>query len=294
MSKNKWLTNLLLGIAFFWLCAVSIAADLSRPAPFHIKINTIESEFNSNVTADPEFKATAVGLYGTFLVTDLAGGKLIAAVNYDYSLYRYEELVFGEEVKLHALSLPISYITSQGGWLHKVNVIPGLYSDLDEVSGEDYAVGVNYQGIYRTSPSTRWVMGAGVNRQFGDSQAFPILGVIYKPNDHFQYALVLPQIKINYTPRQGQTWFFKFGPNGNKWNVESQISEIQTDVDIVTKSVEMAFGSEQSISGNLSALFEVGVAGAREVELEGPLGETFDLDVEADVFITLQLNYRPQ
>lgn len=292
MLRNKGLTKLLLGMAFSWLCTFSIAANLSRPAPFHIRISTIESEFDNDVTANPEFKASEIGLYGTFLAADFAAGKLIASVNYDYSFYRYEELMFGKDIKLHALSFPISYINSQGNWLHKMSVIPGLYSDLDEISSEDYAVGINYQGIYRTSPSTRWVMGAGVNRQFGDSQAFPIVGVIYEPNDHFQYNLVLPQIKINYTPRQGSVWFFKLGPNGNKWNIENQFSE--TDVDIVTRSVEIVFGGEQSISRKLSTLIEVGVAGAREVELEGPLGESFDLDVEADVFITFQLNYRPQ
>ena len=292
MFRDKGLTKLLLGIAFSWLCTFSIAADLSRPAPFHIRINTIESEFDSDVTANPEFKSSEVGLYGTVLATDFAAGKLIVSVNYDYSLYRYEELMFGKDIKLHALSSPISYVGSQGDWLHKMSVIPGIYSDLENISSEDYAVGINYQGIYSASPSTRWVLGAGVNRQFGDSQAFPIVGVIYEPNDYFQYTLVLPQIEISYTPRQDSVWFFKIRPSGNKWNVESQFSE--TDVDIVTKSVEIVFGGEQSISRNLSTLIEVGVAGAREVELEGPLGESFKMDVEADVFMTLQLNYRPQ
>lgn len=280
-----------LGRSFASTPTQSTLPSLTQVAPFKLSVTALPTaEFDEeNIPDDLDFTANELELLGVFAATDLANAKLIFGAEFRYTQYNFDS-DDADNNELYELNLPITYITASNRWTHVARVAPGIHTDFEEVDSEDFTVTALYQATYKSSDQLSWVMGAGVNHQFGEAQAFPIVGAIYRPTDKLLLNLVLPQLEAIYIAKESWLWHLSLAPTGRSWNVQDETSE--KDVDIVTSEFRVSAGTTFAINDTLAIRGTVGSVMNRNLEFTLDSGEAVDLDVEDGSFVSLALEMR--
>lgn len=82
-------------------------------------------------------------------------------------------------------------------WAVAVSARPGLYSDFDEITGDDVSVPVSVVFSYDVNPKLQLMFGA--NFQSGrDIPVLPAIGAVWKPDDKWTVSLILPRPSVSY------------------------------------------------------------------------------------------------
>ena len=124
--------------------------------------------------------------------------KLFTAVSYRYINWQQLPSSFGSSA--HG-------IMWQLGWLHQLShnksllvfVQSGLFSDMKDISGKDYRLGLGVRYHVKHSPTLSTGWGITYARQFFGNQIVPFIDVDYRPNRHWQVSGPFPmKPKIKY------------------------------------------------------------------------------------------------
>ncbi len=82
-------------------------------------------------------------------------------------------------------------------WTLALSARPGLYSDFDDISGDDFSVPVTVFFSYDLNP--RWQFLFGVNFQSGrDIPVLPAIGAVWKPTEQWTISITLPRPNVTY------------------------------------------------------------------------------------------------
>ncbi len=270
---------------------LTAANPLIQPAPFSAAFKSLSSaKFDDDSISNIEFSVNEVKLNGTFSGIKSGDGMFIIGGEFRYTEYQFNSDL-ADDNQLYEIALPMTYITGTSDLRHIVRVAPGIKSDFEDLSGDDITLTAFYQANFVSSATLTWVLGAGVGHQFGESQAFPLMGAIYQPNEEWRFNLVLPQLEATYIASDNNLWYFSLIPSGRSWNVENEND--LTDVDIITEEIRLALGTVYAINKNLALRAEVGSATGRNLEFTMSNGDEVDVDVEDTSFIGVTLEYRP-
>ncbi len=86
----------------------------------------------------------------------------------------------------------------QGPWSMQLDFNPSVNSDFDDSLGRE---ALNFDGnamlFYRTSPQLMWVLGAGYWDRV-DNIVIPYAGVVWNPNDLWEFRLLFPKARASY------------------------------------------------------------------------------------------------
>ena len=114
---------------------------------------------------------------------------------------------FGDSLDLYRLQLPIDFWHSfNDRWKAWGRVEPGLFTDFDNVDGDAFAVTVLALGSYQFTPQFSAAFGVYYSRDLGEDRVLPALGVIWKPDPHWNVGLTFPRASVSYAPTA--TWLF--------------------------------------------------------------------------------------
>lgn len=271
------------------LPVIAAPQSIYRASTFELNFSQASDAEIENVGSPaPELSAQEVELKASFAAWDIDGGKLVLGNHTRYTQYQFSAANI-EDKDLYEIYFPLSYIQKSGSWTHIGRLSLGLSSDFEELDQEDLVVSALYRGLYKSSAKLDWVLGLGLNRNFGDSQVFPLLGANYQASEQWRFELVLPQIKISYKPQARLLYFFQLKPNGRKWNVEDEQSG--NDVDITTKEIRTSLGVSYQSTKSLRLSAELGQLFARSIEVSDINGIEQEIDIEDSSVISLSLGY---
>ncbi len=261
-----------------------------QSAPFKLTINQIsEAEFDEESINNIDFSVNEVKLNGALAAFDAGAGKFIMAGEFRYTQYQFDSDQIDDN-SLYEVSMPLTYITGSSTWQHIVNITPGINSDFEDVTEDDFKFSTFYQARYNSSKTLTWVMGLGVGQQFGETQAYPIVGAIYQPNAQWHFNLVLPQLAVNYSASDKSQWYLSVSPEGRTWNVENE-NKTNDDVDIVMQEIRVVFGAVYGFDNGLAMRAEIGSVTERNLDFTLNNGDEFDLEVKDASFVGISLEY---
>ena len=121
---------------------------------------------------------------------------------------------------------------------------PGVHSDFDALSGDDLWLSGSVVGEYLYQEDLTFVLGLGVGEDFGDVQAFPIVGARWQATDAIMANLVFPRPKVTYTVSEDLKLFVAGEPTGGQWNVSHQT---RTDYDLEQEGYRVGLGGEYQV-----------------------------------------------
>lgn len=269
--------------------AVSQTPKPGQSAPFKLTINQIsEAEFDEEGADDADFSVNEVKLNGALATFDAGAGKFMMAGEFRQTQYQYDSTQIDDK-SLYELSMPLTYITGPSIWTHIINVTPGINSDFEELSGDDFKLSAFYQARYYSSKTLTWVMGLGAGQQFGEIQAYPLVGAIYQPNEQWHFNLVFPQLAATYSASEKSQWYLSLSPEGRTWNVENE--NTSKDVDVVMQEIRMVFGTVYGFDNGLALRAEVGAVTGRKLDVTLDNGDELDLEIKDASFVGISLEY---
>jgi hypothetical protein len=163
-------------------------------------------------------------------------------------------------------------------WIVQAGVSPGVYSDLENTSGDAFRIPGRILGIYSYSPQTQFTVGA-VYLDREDISWVPALGVIHKPTDRTTFELILPRPRVVQQLWGGDANSGGFGYlagelGGGSWAVERDASPGLHFDDVATLSdLRLLAGLEVKREGQVGFLAETGWVFNRDVEYESGVGD---------------------
>ena len=263
-----------------WLL-LALATNLSA-SPFARTITEIKAVGYEAAALDNSANAEDIhvdefNLKSTLLAKDYSWGKLVLGGH-----YKYTQFDISDQDEVHGLSANIRFIHASQRWIHVVAFTPGIYSDFDQVDGDDLDLSFNYVAIQEKSDELEWQAGLGYSRQFGDPRLFPILSAKYTPNSTWQYELGFPTTAIRYAPTPMWHSYAALSPNGGKWNIETD----DKNINIVYSSFEFNIGLEYQLAKNSWLGIEAGRAFNRTIDINDTDNNRIgEVDVDDSTFI---------
>ena len=103
----------------------------------------------------------------------------------------------GDSLNLYRLQLPIDFWHSfNDRWKAWGRVEPGLFTDFENVDGDAFAVTVLALGSYQFTHQFSAAFGVYYSRDLGEDEVLPALGVIWKPDPHWNVGLTFPRATV--------------------------------------------------------------------------------------------------
>ena len=164
-----------------------------------------------------------------------------------------------------------------GCWGYDLVVTPGIYSDFDTDSDEEFRLTGRAVAIYDWSPWTQVLFGVGkFDRE--DVDFLPIAGMIYTPCDDVRWEFVFPRPRYArrcYAACDREDWWYIVGEfGGGSWAIERTGGAD----DVVTLSdYRLMIGKEVKLCGGAGRSIEAGYVFGREIEYRSAT-PTIDLD----------------
>ncbi|NLY01014.1 MAG: hypothetical protein GXY83_33405 [Rhodopirellula sp.] len=177
-------------------------------------------------------------------------------------------------------------------WASDLAVSPGVYSDFE--MGNDEALRITGHGIaiFDWTPTTRLAFGvAYLDRD--DLRMLPAGGLIWKPNDEWEFRLVAPRPEIarrvywsGFTGDRVQDWLYVAGEyGGGTWAIRRADGEPDT---FTYSDFRALLGIQRKAIGSLDGLVEVGYVFGREIEYASP---TADVKPSDTILLRAGLTY---
>jgi hypothetical protein len=208
--------------------------------------------------------------------------------------YRYSHLDFSGTnpfaaggLDLHRLQVPLHFWHSlHEQWRLWAALEPGLFTDFQHLSEDDVALTALAVVAYEIEP--RWTIsfGAYFSRDLGEDSLLPVLGVIWRPNPHWNVAATFPRFRAAYAPNAKWLLTGMIRPGGSGWNYRHE--ETGRDLNLEYGSWRASLGLERLLTerlpGKVHAYAEAGLGFAQDLTLKRNDNQLESVDL-AETFI---------
>jgi hypothetical protein len=160
-----------------------------------------------------------------------------------------------------------------------LGVTPGIHSDFEDVTSDDWKVEGSGALTYVSSPTLAFTLGAGYTDEFGDSKVLPLGGVRWQATDSLLLNMYFPSPRVQYAFSEGFRVYLFGEPAGGEWNVGDN-DEIQ--VDVQQKGYKFGAGAETKVGEKSWIYLAGGVETNRSVQLAVNENEVFNDDVDLE------------
>jgi outer membrane receptor protein involved in Fe transport len=209
--------------------------------------------------------------------------------------YRYNRLDFSgsnpfasSDLDLHRVQIPVNFWHSfHEQWKLWAGLDPGLFTDFSGLSDDDFAVTALAVVAYEFAPQWSVSFGGYYSRDLGEDRLLPVLGVIWRPNPHWNVSATFPRLRVAYAPNPNWVFEAMVRPGGSGWNYRNDAAGEQLDLEY--KSWRATLGVEHfltdNLPGRLFGYLEGGVGFSQSLKLKrdndelasSSLGETLTL-----------------
>ncbi|MFT5468267.1 MAG: hypothetical protein ACI8UO_003376 [Verrucomicrobiales bacterium] len=213
--------------------------------------------------------------------------------------YRWNQLDFtgaafpleSQSFELHRVDLPINvWADVNDRWKLWVRLQPGVYSDFEDVSSDDFILTSLALLSYRWSDSVKVAFGGFYSKDLGEERALPALGLIIEPSPHWSLALTFPRVELAYSPNEDWLFTGRAVLSGAGWNITDPQGN-GADVDLNYRAVSAGIGIDHRLNGPWWAYLDAGVQLAQEIEIEGN-GYDFTEELDPSLFVSAGIRLR--
>ncbi len=274
--------------------------SLLDPALFGFGSPGFSSVFTGSAGMDFENSGGDVNYYDCRLLAPLFGKKVDeqtfigASFAYGYSSLDVNGVSGVDDLFLSTVSLQMTaarFPKSDEGWMGLGIISPGIASDFDEVSGDDFAFRAIGVVGYQFSPSFTFAAVGVYNYSIGESTAFPGLGVIWRPTDSFTVQLTPPILAVGWNLDADWTFSLSAYPAGGSWDVDQKGTGGQVEA-VKLSLFRAGVGAERRFGENFRITAQLGMNFGGELELrDGTEDEVFSEDIDPSPFGLLGVKY---
>ncbi|NJK92197.1 MAG: hypothetical protein HC904_10430 [Blastochloris sp.] len=123
--------------------------------------------------------------------------QIRAGVNWDrFSFGNTPNAPLPDTLQSTALVLGVDAVLSEK-WLMRLDFQPGIYSDFEDISSDDFHVPILLGFSYFVDSRLQWIFGAGIGF-FNDIPVFPAVGVRWQFDDDWTLNGILPKPNLVY------------------------------------------------------------------------------------------------
>ena len=159
-------------------------------------------------------------------------------LDYQYNHYAYQN-IDGRDRDLHRLQFPIGFNAPGDGVTLAGFVAPGvatssnIFKDfLDRGSSDDFVVTGRIEAMVPRNPGFAWLGGIAFDRSFGEDKAYPVIGLLHRPNDRLGLRLAFPETSVRYRASERQKLSLGLFPAGHAWHVVSDTLNDDFDYEV--------------------------------------------------------------
>lgn len=215
-SKRTFSPTLIASV--FATAAVSAAVSAAEPSPFSGSEDTYAGSYSAELSytaasgisqgtvrlGDLTTLQNRVGYLGTFKRTE--NYSLLAGFDWQrFSFGLPDGTVLPNTLQSTAVKIGNNWRFAEN-WSMRLEAEPGIYSDFDDLSGEDFNVPFLYRLTYDMNPNLSWTLGLSVNF-WSDVPVIGGVGVRWRFADQWTLNLILPRPRIEYRPNDSLTLF---------------------------------------------------------------------------------------
>lgn len=209
--------------------------------------------------------------------------------------YRWNQLdfsaptPFGDGVlDLHRLQIPLNYWHGfNEQWKFWAGFEPGLYSDFAEVSDDAFSATALAVAAWQFHPEWSLSFGAYYSRDLGEDRVLPVLGVIWRPNVHWNISATFPRFRVAYAPNENWVFEALIRPGGSTWNIRTANGQNR---DLEYTTWQATIGVERLLTrrfgGKWIGFVESGLGFARELKLTTSGDDLFTSDLEENLILS--------
>ncbi len=191
-------------------------------------------------------------------------------------------------IDVYSLQIPLTMMwQANGRSVFQLTLAPGIFSDFNDVSGDDFNVpgGIYYN--YELGPKQFLVIGAAYGQAFGEDQVYPVGGLKWTASDKLHVNLMFPNPSATWRWTPDLLLYLFVEPGGNEWNVELFDGQ---DADFEFESWQTGAGLEFRLGQHLWIGLSGGAEIGRHIKLD--LYDAVDADLEDTWFIRAGLSFR--
>lgn len=236
-------------------------------------------------------------VYAQYPVWMAEQSLLAAGVRYRYSHLRFsgDNPFAAGGLDLHRLQVPVNFWHSfDDQWKLWAGVEPGVFTDFIHVDGDDFALTALLVAAYEFHPQWTVSFGGYYSRDLGEDRLLPVLGVIWRPNPHWNLAATFPRFRVAYAPND--RWLFEgmIRPGGAGWNYSH--ADTRRDLDLEYRSWRASLGMERLLTaqfpGTLHGYIEVGLGFSQNLKLKSKDATLASVDLDETLILACGLRWR--
>ena len=249
---------------------------------------TIASEVDfDNVSGNFSYERIKLNLPLSAPIRINSNTSLLVGFAYEYTNLDLElGSSFEEDLIDTRLNFRWLYKRPGSNWSWSLGLSPGLVTDGNNISSDDFAINYNLGFRYKVSDGFAWTGGVFVSSNSKENKVFPGIGFQWKPTDDTQLDFTGIGLKGYWQPSDNWIVRLNSGFNGGIWN----LSQDGRNLDLELESYQVSLGVERHIGGKWWLGAHAGVTLANELELETSAGnEIFSEDAEEGLFTRIEL-----
>ena len=241
--------------------------NISRD-PFAWVLFTYDGESDVNVKGQPGATDASAWMADVDAVISLpvytnSQIAFLAGAGYRWTRFEFNKIQGVGNYDVYTIRIPFDLVyVGLKRWTFWANVTPGLFSDLDGITSDDYRTQVHGMAMFEAVQGVNLSVGASYDREFGEDRLYPLGGVVWTVTPEWQLRLILPEPEVVYAPTKRLAFFAEARPAGGLWNIHDRSDD--QDYDLSLKTWQVGGGMEIALTEHVW----VHVAGGADVNRE--------------------------
>jgi len=216
---------------------------------------------------------------------DVLAGELDINLDFDGMLFSDSaDLQLPNQLMSLALDTGLTW-RYLNGMAIQLRVAPGVYSDIESISFDNWYMPFSVAGIKTFNPNLSAIAGIQVRVGF-DQLIMPIVGAVWSPDSSFRLEATLPEARAIYY--WNTTWTSYLG-----WTWENTTYSVREKGDydrdkLTLESYRTYAGTSYAVSDQLRFIGEAGFVSGREITFEDTPEDMDDsIDISSEFFVKL-------
>lgn len=189
--------------------------------PFASALYTYDfaAQLDASGAEEGEVAAREGNLWGSLPVLSGEALSLFVGAALRWNRFEFENAGL-DDIDVYAVTVPFDLVYEAdlplSIWLE---LVPGVFSDLDETDLGDVQTLAQWLASYQCSPALALSLGAAHSLKFGESRLYPMGGVTWTPNEEWEFDFFFPMPRVSCAPADRFVLFAQVEPAGDLWSV---------------------------------------------------------------------------
>jgi hypothetical protein len=168
--------------------------------------------------------------------------RLMGGLEYRWTQFDFESAFLSPSLDLYSIQLPFNlWADISDRWKLWVRLQPGLQSDLEDISEDDFILMSLALASYQWNDWLTVAFGGFYSRDLGEERLLPAFGLILRSNPHWSLALTFPRLEFAYAPNADWLLTASTILSGGGWNITDPTGG--PDINLYYQAVRAGFGN---------------------------------------------------